>query len=289
MSKIDPLAQRKAATKRTTGLPTESAYWLTPHGMTGMDSTGKLGSGGEFAKQATHWQSPQTSDMNGARQPDGKRSLGLNTQGTNRTTPTASERSGQGERNKALRLDVQQWASPRASDGEKGGPNQRGSKGDLMLPSMAAQWPTPDAAMHQGSNTTPGSLVARPNISLAAATWPTPAARDGKGTNSQEHCTVTGGGRKHMDQLANFVAHSDSLRPVHSAIDGRELSPTGRTLPRRLNPAFACWLMGWPIWWTNPALTSCAKSEMESYRCALRSHLSSLCGDQASELNRKSA
>lgn len=34
------------------------------------------------------------------------------------------------------------WASPRATDGEKGGPNQRGSKGDAMLPSMAS-WATP--------------------------------------------------------------------------------------------------------------------------------------------------
>jgi hypothetical protein len=29
--------------------------------------------------------------------------------------------------------------TPRASDGTKGGPNQRGSSGDLMLPSAAAQ------------------------------------------------------------------------------------------------------------------------------------------------------
>jgi hypothetical protein len=37
------------------------------------------------------------------------------------------------------------WPSPRATDGEKGGPNQRGRKGDLMLPSASAQWATPQA------------------------------------------------------------------------------------------------------------------------------------------------
>lgn len=42
------------------------------------------------------------------------------------------------------------WSSPRASDGEKGGPNMRGSKGDQMLPSQVVsmvegQWPTPTA------------------------------------------------------------------------------------------------------------------------------------------------
>lgn len=47
------------------------------------------------------------------------------------------------------------WATPRGSDGEKGGPNQRGSKGDLMLPSQVVQkdrqWPTPRTFMHKDS------------------------------------------------------------------------------------------------------------------------------------------
>lgn len=62
-----------------------------------------------------------------------------------------------------LREQASGWPTPRSTDGTKGGPNQAGSKGDLMLPSAAAQWPTP-------------------------------AARDAKGANSEEHCTVTGGG-----------------------------------------------------------------------------------------------
>src|SRR5690606_34088656 len=35
--------------------------------------------------------------------------------------------------------------TPRATDGTKGGPNQRGSKGDLMLPSAINLLPTPRA------------------------------------------------------------------------------------------------------------------------------------------------
>jgi hypothetical protein len=35
-------------------------------------------------------------------------------------------------------VQLANWASPRATDGEKGGPNQAGSKGDLMLPSQAS-------------------------------------------------------------------------------------------------------------------------------------------------------
>lgn len=44
--------------------------------------------------------------------------------------------------------------TPRASDGTKGGPNQRGSRGDLTLPSAAARLlPTREAAA--GANTPP--------------------------------------------------------------------------------------------------------------------------------------
>lgn len=136
------------------------------------------------------------------------------------------------------------WPTPRATDGTKGGPNQAGSKGDLMLPSAAAQWPTP-----------------------ASRDYRTPNSR-----SLQERGQSTKG-----EQLPNYVEHHFS-HPVLSTLDGRPLSPTDRTLPRRLNPAFACWLMGWPIWWTNPALTSCVRSEMASYRCRLQQHLLNLCG-----------
>jgi hypothetical protein len=45
-----------------------------------------------------------------------------------------------------LRTTVSLLPSPRATDGEKGGPNQRGSKGDLMLPSAVVKLlPTPKA------------------------------------------------------------------------------------------------------------------------------------------------
>jgi len=37
------------------------------------------------------------------------------------------------------------WPTPRASDGSNGGPNQRGSKGDLALPAAVHHWATPTA------------------------------------------------------------------------------------------------------------------------------------------------
>ncbi|WP_343592036.1 hypothetical protein [Paracidovorax wautersii] len=144
-----------------------------------------------------------------------------------------------------IALAAKLWISPTAKEGRR--PE---SEGDLMLPSAAAQWPTPASRDYR-----------TPNSEASQA--------------SRNH---TGG-----EQLPNFVEHHFS-RPVLSTLDGREFSTTARTLPRRLNPAFGCWLMGWPIWWTNPALTSCARSEMESYRCRLQWHLSSLCGALPLEL-----
>lgn len=37
------------------------------------------------------------------------------------------------------------WATPKASDPAKAGPNMRGSKGDVPLPAQAVNWPTPIA------------------------------------------------------------------------------------------------------------------------------------------------
>jgi hypothetical protein len=43
-------------------------------------------------------------------------------------------------------------------------------------------------------------------LATAARAWPTPATRDFKGANSADHLDA-GTGRKHLDQLPNFVAH----------------------------------------------------------------------------------
>ncbi|GKS87000.1 hypothetical protein AVMA1855_22630 [Acidovorax sp. SUPP1855] len=144
----------------------------------------------------------------------------------------------------------------------------------LTLTGQAQNWPTPTA--HDGRRPSPDVKSTQAgNLSRDAAQWPTPASRDYRTPNSQ----ASQASRNHSggEQLPNFVEHHFS-HPVLSTLDGRALSPTARTLPRRLNPAFVCWLMGWPIWWTNPALTSCARSEMASYRCRLQQHLSNLCG-----------
>lgn len=155
------------------------------------------------------------------------------------------------------------WATPRATDGDKGGPNQRGGRGDPILPGQVCNWPTPTARMHNGG----GNATIRPD------------------------------GKSRMDML-DWKAESFSL-PAHPISDGQKSSPTalssppqsplvasvsgGTTRPdlserKRLNPAFAAWLMGWPWWWTNPETLNFGASETASWRLRLHALLSSYFG-----------
>jgi hypothetical protein len=69
-------------------------------------------------------------------------------------TPTARDYKGQNQRGDASCLPGALLPTPRASDGEKGGPNQRGSSGDLMLPSAVVRLiPTPTAMDSHSSGT----------------------------------------------------------------------------------------------------------------------------------------
>lgn len=71
-------------------------------------------------------------------------------------------------------------AGPRATDGTKGGPNQRGSSGDLMLPSAVQLLPTPTAMdSHSSGGSTPANVTLTDAVirsSLGARTNPRFAA-----------------------------------------------------------------------------------------------------------------
>ena len=59
---------------------------------------------------------------------------------------------------------------------------------------------------------------------------------------------------------------------------GETSSNDGPGLRRRLNPAFAAWLMGFPWWWTNPAPISFAQLETEWWLFRQRWRLESYFG-----------
>lgn len=137
--------------------------------------------------------------------------------------------------------------TPRATDGTKGGPNQRGSSGDLMLPSVVALLPTPQA--HDGRGTSPvipnattaerrfrqgkrnledgiallptpttadgdrASLTyVRGNPTLIGALLPTPTAADGSGGH-----TANNRGEPQLGGIARALSTGDSTSPRSAA------------------------------------------------------------------------
>ena len=176
------------------------------------------------------------------------------------------------------------WGAPTAHDARRPGADVHSTQG-ANLNRQAALWMTPSVSNSQGNEyTRDRGQKGQERLTLTgqAAQWPTPAARDSKGANSADHALVTGGGRKHMDQLANFVEHSPSSPLAQKTPSGETSSSNSPGSRPRLNPAFDCWLMGWPCWWTNPGVTRSAKSAMELYRSRLQQQLSLLCAEQES-------
>lgn len=160
--------------------------------------------------------------------------------------------------------------TPRATDGTNGGPNQRGSSGDLMLPSAVMQLlPTPSVADGTGGHKTrSGDRKDEPLLGGISMLLPTPSAgnfNDGEDLASWEARRqrnlakgVNGNGQGTplpvaVQQLAGAV----DWGPYEGAIRRWE-AVTGRPAPRptapgktaeRLNPALPEWMMGLPAGW----------------------------------------
>ena len=122
-----------------------------------------------------------------------------------------------------------QWPTPTAGDhkaaGSRNTPNSKANKGVSLTDAAVSgnsegrQWPTPRALTGGAESAQRKQELGRHesgggDLQAAAHLWPTPAARDQKGANSSMHCLETGGGRKHMDQLANFAVHHQEQTPA---------------------------------------------------------------------------
>jgi hypothetical protein len=106
------------------------------------------------------------------------------------------------------------WSTPRASDGEKGGPNMSFSAGGVPLPTQAAHWPTPDTMNHRDGTKLRQITVeaaergSSRGVSLhhAIAHWPTPMAGS-PGTDTYNQAGNSDFSRKAME-----LATSPSLQ-----------------------------------------------------------------------------
>jgi hypothetical protein len=108
-------------------------------------------------------------------------------------------------------------------------------------------------------------------------TWATPVTRDHKGGADWENRQRGGLPRRLSDMSLADQAESSSP-PAPATPAGPTFSASTPGSRRRLSPAFVCWLMGLPWWWTNPGWISSGPAEMESYLCRLRSRLEFLLG-----------
>jgi hypothetical protein len=284
------------------------AMWLTPdvpNGgrklMTDCSPTGIKPDGTKVQvgldNQVRMWPTPSAALHNDAEQPETfeARRARLQAQGINGNgagtpltmavkmwpTPTANDFKGSGPtleradgKMRGDRLDYateQCWSTPRASDGEKGGPNQSFGAGGVPLVGQAVNWQTPRShEVGQWQRNPKGEVFATLTGQAMKEVWATP-------TTAHER-THTPRKVDHGEQLANQVdrwptptslSFGDSHQPGNSRSynetmrlasslpvpetpqDGQPSSPSAPTSRRQLNPDFVEWLMNWPPEWIN--------------------------------------
>lgn len=130
-----------------------------------------------------------------------------------------------------LQSQAQQWSAPRATDGEKGGPNMSFGAGGIPLPAQAVT-----AAETYESQTWPA---------------PAPASRDHKGSSATSLIRQDGKIRSDMlDYAAEQFFHPPSSpdQPIAGGSMSSTDSPNSNqpSARRKLNPMFVEALMRWP-------------------------------------------
>lgn len=168
-----------------------------------------------------------------------------------------------GERSSGAK--AKNWPSPRGEDSESCG-NQPNATDSLT--GATALWGPPEASerANRGArrvNNPASNRGGQRSLGDDVQQWATPNATDSEAAGGAQQKSLT----------------NDCNRFWHQA--RKPSGTTSRsTSGRRLNPAFTCWLMGWPWWWTRAAPISFAAREMELWRRAQQQLLLNLCGEQ---------
>ena len=137
-------------------------------------------------------------------------------------TPTTRDHKGHSQRRDDTCLAGALLPTPRATDGTHGGPNQRGSSGDLMLPSAVAKLlPTPMA--NEGDK----------------------AGQNPRNSAGQEYLTHAVHADRWGDYADAIARWANTLgRPAPNPTE-----PNPKTGRPRLSPRFEEWMMGLPDGW----------------------------------------
>jgi hypothetical protein len=205
-----------------------------------------------------------------------------------------------GQKGRPLARTAQQWATPRATDGEKGGPNQAFGAGGMPLPAQASQWATPRVEMARALGNPKHITPARGNgnledqtsaFSLPAPETPThgiPSSNTLLNSYLRIRATSDSALRSEMRTMLRWAIRS-RVKPLKEQYPDLQVKlrvplrrgwtravPTPYVRPsfrKSLNPHFVLWLMGWPPGWTSFA---CSETALSLYRQRLRSELLSL-------------
>lgn len=178
---------------------------------------------------------------------------------------------------------IRKWPTPHSNAGA--GPGTSGRRGGLNLQTAADMWPTPAAQNYRSGEASDETYEknSRP-LQERAVRWRTPSAgHPEKGGAQPPETPLLGGHTLDLQDQAAFwqtpsVADTEGgrmngsssrsgellikgqaaavvsfhLDPLTTS-NGRESSLSAPTSPRRLNPMFVEWLMGFPSEWTIPA------------------------------------
>lgn len=154
--------------------------------------------------------------------------------------------------------------TPKGSDGEKGGPNQRGSSGDYALPAISHLLPTP--AANDSGNTPEEHLRKKPGrtqvtslqviadhglIETGGKILPTPTGGNAQRGGDRGNEKLLPGLAVEMTEkdpaAVNWGAYAPAIRRWERVLGRQAPSPTipiGKNGAQRLNPAFVEWMMG---------------------------------------------
>jgi hypothetical protein len=254
----------------------ESAFLSWPTSQAG-DFRGGMGNQEMLSDVVRDWPTPNTLDSLPPRDPEKLKAWNNSRDGRKNRVALSNLRES---------VDAEDWRTPDshlfdAKSTVKKFSGRTPSDPQVGLADEVADWATPAA---QQSNGTPENFLRRKREAVARGSkmgiclsdlqvqvmdWGTPTSRDHK----DGACDET------VDVPTNKLLGREVTRfspPAETENSGTESSKPIRTSRPRLNPAFDCWLMGFPPLWTHPEPISCDALGMVAYRSALRSRLHGL-------------